>query len=490
MRASVVMVDMNGQVSAERQFADEVEIPAAYPRLIAQTIHERAQRDGLSVNEFLVGVAAGQIEPCKRESGRPPTRFPVPLTVQYPRLIAEQIHSAAQREGMRVDEFLARLVLGLVTLVEEDPVARAQQRSTYLKTEGRERLRVESEKMARVVGEAEAAAIVALGNLDDYGLPSAQRRVVDARLANPGLSYRQLGVSLGMTKHAVSGLMRRFWNRVDKGGMPNADGKHQGGQRRPAVGPRQGPRPRKTGPRVRLVSGKGTVSYSGRTIRIGQGWKGRRVIVTEPTTDHVVIRDHTTGAVLRELDLGPVGSHHGNGRKAPGAPCKTGPRVLLVKASGSVSYCGREICIGRKWQGQHVVLTETTPGRVVVRGHTTNVVLCEVDLGAVGTYHGTGRQRQRARRKAGPRALVVSLNGCVSYCGRTIGIGQDWAGQRVIVMEPTPERVVIREQATGAVLRELDLGPVGTYHGTGRKPGRRPGTVVNAHPLSPSSEVA
>lgn len=47
-----------------------------------------------------------------------------------------------------------------------------------------------------------------------------------------------------------------------------------------------------------------------------------------------------------------------------------------------------------------------------------------------------------------------------------------WKGQRVTVVEATPDHVVVIHRATGAVLRELTLGPIGTYHSNGRKRGR------------------
>lgn len=60
----------------------------------------------------------------------------------------------------------------------------------------------------------------------------------------------------------------------------------------------------------------------------------------------------------------------------------------------------------------------------------------------------------------------------VHYRKRTIGIGMHWKGQRVTVVEATPDHVVVIHRATGAVLRELTLGPIGTYHSNGRKRGR------------------
>ncbi|SOJ57620.1 hypothetical protein MSIMFB_05097 [Mycobacterium simulans] len=76
------------------------------------------------------------------------------------------------------------------------------------------------------------------------------------------------------------------------------------------------------------------------------------------------------------------------------------------------------------------------------------------------------------RRKTGPRVLIVSPQGSVHYRKRKIGIGMHWKGQQVTVIETTPEHVVVLDRATGAVLRELILGPVGTDHSNGRKRGR------------------
>jgi transposase InsO family protein len=84
---------------------------------------------------------------------------------------------------------------------------------------------------------------------------------------------------------------------------------------------------------------------------------------------------------------------------------------------------------------------------------------------------GPGDPRPR-RRKTGPRVLVVSPTGSVHYRKRKIGIGMHWKGQRVTVIETKPDHVVVLDRTTGAVLRELILGPVGTYHSNGRKRGR------------------
>lgn len=99
---------------------------------------------------------------------------------------------------------------------------------------------------------------------------------------------------------------------------------------------------------------------------------------------------------------------------------------------------------------------------------------------------GPGDSRPR-RRKTGPRVLMVGPTGSVNYRKRKIGIAQHWKGQRVTVLETTPDHVVVLDRTTGAVLRELILGPVGTYHGNGKKRGRprknpetAPSNVVSA----------
>lgn len=226
--------------------------------------------------------------------------------------------------------------------------------------------------------------------------------------------------------------------------------------------------PRRTGPRTVPVGR--SIGYAGRTIAIGKDWVGKLIIVTEPQPDHLVVHDAATGAVIRELDLGPVGTYHGNGRKPPAPQRKTGPRQL--DAAGSISYAGRRIGFGKDQAGRSVIVTEPKPDHMVITDHATGEVLRTVDLGPVGTYHGSGVPARLGRRKTGPRRLVVTRSGAaVTYNGRNIALGAVWAGKPVILDEPTPGRVVIRDHATGELVRELKLGPVGAYHGTGGKPG-------------------
>ena len=76
------------------------------------------------------------------------------------------------------------------------------------------------------------------------------------------------------------------------------------------------------------------------------------------------------------------------------------------------------------------------------------------------------------RRNTGPRVPRVSSAGNISYRKRKIGIGQAWTGQQVTVIETGPDQIVVLEEATATVLRELTIGPPGTYHPSGRKRGR------------------
>ena len=75
------------------------------------------------------------------------------------------------------------------------------------------------------------------------------------------------------------------------------------------------------------------------------------------------------------------------------------------------------------------------------------------------------------RRKSGPRILPVSKAGSVSYRKRKLGIGQTYVGQQVTVAE-FGDTVIVTHTESGRLLRELTLGPVGSYHRNGNKRGR------------------
>lgn len=82
-----------------------------------------------------------------------------------------------------------------------------------------------------------------------------------------------------------------------------------------------------------------------------------------------------------------------------------------------------------------------------------------------------GDERPR-RRKTGARLLLVSSAGNVNFRRRKIGVGGQWRGQRVKVIETGAEQIMVLDQSTGVVIRELALGAEGTYHGTGKPRGR------------------
>lgn len=103
----------------------------------------------------------------------------------------------------------------------------------------------------------------------------------------------------------------------------------------PKVGPGdRRPRRPKTGPWVHTVSSAGTISHHRRKINIGQAWKGQQVTVIETGPDHIVVLEHDTGAVLRELTVGSPGTYHPSGKKR-GRPRKnpaptTGPLLSAM----------------------------------------------------------------------------------------------------------------------------------------------------------------
>jgi transposase InsO family protein len=81
-----------------------------------------------------------------------------------------------------------------------------------------------------------------------------------------------------------------------------------------------------------------------------------------------------------------------------------------------------------------------------------------------------GDERPR-KRTIGPRTLRVSKAGSVSYRRRKINVGQAYVGQYVTATQ-AGDVVLVTHAETKKLLRELTLGPVGTYHGTGAKRGR------------------
>ncbi|MDJ0377074.1 hypothetical protein [Cryobacterium sp. PH31-L1] len=83
-----------------------------------------------------------------------------------------------------------------------------------------------------------------------------------------------------------------------------------------------------TGPRVLIVSASGSIKYRRRRINVGMPLSGQKVRVTE-AKDFVIVHLVEDGRLLREIvDLGPVGTDHGNcnkrgrPRKVPQPPVK------------------------------------------------------------------------------------------------------------------------------------------------------------------------
>ena len=81
---------------------------------------------------------------------------------------------------------------------------------------------------------------------------------------------------------------------------------------------------------------------------------------------------------------------------------------------------------------------------------------------------GPGDPRPR-RRKTDPRVLLVSPTGSVHYRKRKIGIGIQWKGQQVTVIDSKPDHVVVLDRTTGSRPARTNPRPVGTYHRNGRK---------------------
>jgi transposase InsO family protein len=75
-----------------------------------------------------------------------------------------------------------------------------------------------------------------------------------------------------------------------------------------------------------------------------------------------------------------------------------------------------------------------------------------------------------------PRTLRVNSHGAISYRKRKIQVGSELRGQTVHAVE---DNGIVRIYRGHEPLRELLLGPKGTYHGNGKKPtGRPPATKI------------
>jgi transposase InsO family protein len=81
----------------------------------------------------------------------------------------------------------------------------------------------------------------------------------------------------------------------------------------------------------------------------------------------------------------------------------------------------------------------------------------------------------KRRMRTGPRILIVTKAGSVNYRKRKIGIGQAFKGQKVPLVE-SRDFLTVHLVEDGTFIRELVLGPEGSYHSNGNKRGR-PRTV-------------
>jgi transposase InsO family protein len=100
----------------------------------------------------------------------------------------------------------------------------------------------------------------------------------------------------------------------------------------------------------------------------------------------------------------------------------------------------------------HQALQQTTPAEVYAATEKT---------GPLPAGDGTVR----------PRTLRVNPNGVISYRKRKIQVGCELRGQTVHTVE---DNGLVRVYHGHELLRELLLGPKGTYHGNGKKPTGRP----------------
>lgn len=90
---------------------------------------------------------------------------------------------------------------------------------------------------------------------------------------------------------------------------------------------------------------------------------------------------------------------------------------------------------------------------------------------AVYTLSKKATPEDNHRVRTAPRVLKVSTAGSVNYRKRKINIGQAHTGAHVRIIEG-PDHITVYLVATGEILRQLTLGPVGTYHGSGSTRGR------------------
>ncbi|WP_280296445.1 helix-turn-helix domain-containing protein [Nocardia abscessus] len=72
-------------------------------------------------------------------------------------------------------------------------------------------------------------------------------------------------------------------------------------------------------PRALRVNSHGAISYRKRKIQVGAQLVGETVHTSER---HGIVRVYHGHELLRELQLGPKGTYHGNGKKSPGRPLR------------------------------------------------------------------------------------------------------------------------------------------------------------------------
>ena len=91
-----------------------------------------------------------------------------------------------------------------------------------------------------------------------------------------------------------------------------------------------------TRPRVMIVSASGSIKYRRRRNNVGMPLSGQKVRVTE-AKDFGTVHLPEDGRLLRDIvDLGPVGTHHGNKRGQLGSfhrPPLDPPKAKLSRMS-------------------------------------------------------------------------------------------------------------------------------------------------------------